>query len=119
MTANISLKSVEISRAFALSSKARQSALTAVAQAIKTDTNQYVPFATGALRNSARVQSSDTVATLTYGGNGVRYASLQYYATHYKHTTPGTSAKWFEVAKAKRLASWGRVASQAVKAVID
>ncbi len=119
MSTTLSVKSIDVSYILAKSSKARGTATLAVAQAIQRDSNPYVPFAHGALRNSAKVEvKSDTMATLTYGGGGVKYARPQYYRTDYKHTTPGTQAKWFDAAKARNKSRWVREAETAVRGLM-
>ena len=112
----LTIQSVYVALALSKSTEARRVAVLAVANAVKRDSNPYVPFDSGTLRNSARVEMSGaTTATLTYGGNGVRYARPQYYRTNYKHTTPGTRAKWFDAADAKCSAKWQREVAQAVR----
>lgn len=112
----LSVKSVDVAQALDKSPKARKAAVVAVANAVRRDSNRYVPFAQGALRNSAKVEEAgNTMATVTYGGGGVRYARPQYYRTNYRHTTPGTTARWFDVAKAKYASKWQKEAVAAVR----
>lgn len=112
------VKSVDVSRALAKSSKARKAMVEAVTLAARRDSNRYVPFASGALRNTAESQSKPDDGQLIYGGGGVKYARVQYYGK-FKHTTPGTCGKWFDAAKKSNAKKWVKEGKEAVRQVMN
>ena len=112
----IRVKSVDVSRALAKSTKVKTEAARAYALAAKDDSNRLAPFLTGALRQSGQVKAANGKAELSWGGGGVRYARPQYYAqSGWQYTTTGTGPRWFDKAKASRAAAWLRAAKIIVR----
>ena len=79
------------------------SALGAMADAIKAKADMTVPYKTGALRDSGRVEGRNLERTVTYGGNGIAYGAYQERGmrangTHIvrNYTTSGTGAHYLE-----------------------
>ena len=111
------VKSVDVSRALAKSTRVKTEAARAYALAAKDDSNRMAPFLTGALRQSGQVKAANGKAELSWGGvGGVRYARPQYYAqSGWQYTTAGTGPRWFNKAKASRAAAWLRAAQTIVR----
>ena len=111
-------KSVNVSPAQAKVKKANKAMIKAMTLAARRDSNRYVPFASGALRNTAESQSKPDDGQLIYGGGGVKYARVQYYG-NFRHTTPGTCGKWFDVAKKNNAKKWVKEGEEAVRQVMN
>lgn len=77
---------------------------------VHADTNPYVPFKEGDLRNQSTIALNGK--QIIYH---VPYAKKQYYNFGAKFTTPGTGPKWDSKALAIHGASWIRVAERAMK----
>lgn len=77
----------------------------AVTMAARRDTEQFVPYVTGALRGTAERESEPEKGRLVYGNGDVVYARPQYYGCPNK-TWPGTVMRWFEHAKPIYMSSW-------------
>ena len=98
------VKSVDVSRALAKSTRVKTEAARAYALAAKDDSN------------SGQVKAANGKAELSWGGGGVRYARPQYYAqSGWQYTTAGTGPRWFDKAKASRAAAWLRAAQTIVR----
>lgn len=105
---NVSVKQVLLTGAEARGEKVAIRTRTLVAQAAIGDTEQYVPFEHGALRETARTESVPEEGKIVYGNNSVRYAAAQYYACPNK-TYPGTCNEWFSASLAANLPKWLRI----------
>lgn len=112
------VKSVDVSPAQAKVKKAEKAMIKAMTLAARRDSNRYVPFASGALRNTAESQSKPDDGQLIYGGGGVKYARVQYYGK-FRHTTPGTCGKWFDAAKKSNAKKWVKEGKEAVRQVMN
>ena len=77
---------------------------------VYADTQKFVPMLSGDLRN----QSSIAIDKKSITWN-TPYARRQYYNVGANFTTPGTYAKWDEIAKAMHKASWQNVVRKAMK----
>lgn len=77
---------------------------------VYADTQKFVPMLSGDLRN----QSSITIDKKSITWN-TPYARRQYYNVGATFTTPGTYAKWDELAKAVHMSSWRNVVRKAMK----
>lgn len=77
-------------------------------QQIIKDSNYYAPEDTGDLQDSAIIGSSNTEIIWDKD-----YAAKQYYedSDKSKDKNPNASMKWFEVAKAKNLKQWEKLAN--------
>lgn len=77
---------------------------------VHADSDNYVPFKKGDLRNQSSIALNGK--QIIYH---VPYAKKQYYNFGAKFTTPGTGPKWDEKALAIHRASWIRVIERAMK----
>src|SRR5690625_2261155 len=82
----------------------------ALANQVHADSNNYVPFLSGDLRNQSSVSSDNKQITWN-----VPYARRQYYNVGAKFTTPGTGPKWDKKAKSIHGKSWERITEKAMK----
>ena len=82
----------------------------ALADAVRSDCNPYVPYDTGTLCESAFIQETEDPC-LRYVIWDTPYASAVYYGdekgvTFHKEVHPLASARWFERAKCAFAAAW-------------
>lgn len=98
--------------------KAKRSAQMALDQQVLKDSNVFIPFDTGNLRNSS-IQASRP-------GSGIikwdtPYAARLFYHPEYnfsKDENPRARGRWFDAAKAEYGAQWPGVAQRAVNAYL-
>jgi hypothetical protein len=114
MSVDARISSMDFSLAQAKTPVARQAAISALVMAARRDSEPYVPMVSGDLRRSAQTESDPQGGRLTYGSAAVPYARPQYYGCPHK-TYPGTTMRWFDVAKASHMAQWEKEAAAAVK----
>jgi hypothetical protein len=105
------VKSINLEGAIRKAGKAERRVRTMVTMAAREDTKPYVPYVTGALRQSAEANSNLEQGRLVYGGGNIRYARAQYYGLPGK-TWPGTCMQWFEPSKAANIDSWIKIAEK-------
>lgn len=91
----VRLRSSDVSSVARHATEARRAALGVVAENALADTEQYVPYETGALVGSGRaeVDRSGDRATLSWGGDAdtAEYARPQYYEPH-DHSSAANAA---------------------------
>lgn len=110
----LSVGSVNVTGAASRGTAARKRVVTMVTLAAREDTKPFVPMVTGALRQTAELESHPEAGKLVYGSASVPYARAQYYAHPHK-TTPGTTCEWFAYSKAANLSKWLQIAQQEAK----
>jgi hypothetical protein len=104
ISANV--KSIDLSGVLDKGRRAETRVKKMVTLAAREDTKPYVPYVTGALRQSAEVASVPEQGLLVYD---TEYARAQYYGLPRK-TWPGTGMQWFELAKAACIDRWNEIA---------
>lgn len=108
------VKSANVNRALKKAARIQDAAVSAYTMAARRDSEPYVPYMTGALRESAHSESEPELGRLVYGNARVPYAKAQYYEYPHKRF-PGTVTEWFEAAKETHGLSWIREAELAAK----
>ena len=112
------IKSADLSPAISKLDRMGKAARAAIVMAARRDSEVYVPMLTGALRQSANIESDPQSGLLVYGSASVVYAAPQYEApAGWSYSMPGTGPAWFERAKTERLNSWIAEAKAAMKEV--
>jgi hypothetical protein len=101
-----SVKRIDLSGALAKGPKVATRVRRMVTLAVREDTKPYVPYVTGALRQSAETASNPDKGLLVYD---TPYARAQYYGLPHK-TWPGTGMQWFELSLAVNRAKWEAIA---------
>lgn len=95
--------------------QAARAACGIVAHNILSDCADFVPYETGALRRSGRVDEGSDKVSVTWGGDEdtSRYARVQYFGVGLSHDTAANHANaprarhhWFEGARAEREQAW-------------
>ena len=99
--------------------KAKLSGMTERAQyaldnQVLTDTNNFVPFDSGALIKSSSIASQPGKGVVKWQ---TPYARVQYYSRPNKSgaNNPRATMRWFEAAKAAYLRNWIQVAKRAAR----
>lgn len=82
----------------------------ALANQVHADSNRYVPFLSGDLRNQSYITNDNKEIIWN-----VPYARRQYWNYGAKFTTPGTGPKWDSKALALHRDSWLRITKAAMK----
>ena len=117
MSVTVRVEKVQTEKAEAEGGVAKRAALAAYVMAARRDSEPYVPYLTGDLRRSAETESDPGKASLKYGSGGGPHARPQYYGCPRK-TTPGTTTRWFDAAKAAHGAIWAKEAELAAKEAV-
>lgn len=76
---------------------------------VAKDGNYYIPFDTGALRDSVFQNGTFGEGKIIWGGKGIPYAKRLYYNSGYnfsKDANPNAGSHWFERAKSAHLKHW-------------
>lgn len=90
-------------------------ALGVVAYNVLSDCSDFIPYKTGAMKNSGRAFTNGGHGYVSWGEGAAtsRYTRKQYYDTSLDHDTdmnaqmsPNATAKWFEEVKLTRLDAW-------------
>lgn len=83
------------------------------AQVLK-DSNFYIPFDTGSLKQSGILHTKIGSGKVIWD---TPYAKKQYYNFPNKRVdrNPNASGKWFEMAKAKKIKRWGKLVDKVMK----
>ena len=96
--------------------RANEAALGVTAENALSDTEPYVPYETGELRESGEARVAGDRAYLEYGGNASReYARIQYYNALNHETAqnavhaPKASDHWVERSQADNGDRWARI----------
>jgi hypothetical protein len=105
------VKSLNLRGAVKKAERAEKRVKAMVTLAAREDTKPYVPYVTGALRQSAEINSIPEQGLLVYGGPGVPYARAQYYRLANK-SWPGTTMQWFEASRAANRRRWETIAEE-------
>ena len=110
------IDSINLQKAMSKADPIKRAVLMSYSLAAIRDTNQYVPYREGRLRQSANSESVPEQGRIIYGSAAVPYARPQYYGYPNK-TWPGTTEKWFDVSSQRNKTKWEREAQQAADKV--
>lgn len=109
------LKKLDVRGAAAKSGRLQEAVIAVVAKRAQTDTEDYVPYLSGELSDSARLTSNFERAQLVWD---TPYARAQYYGYPRKNQGresphhPLATMNWFEHSKTAHFRSWLRAAQE-------
>lgn len=109
----VGIKSIDFARAQAKSELMHKAANAAMSDAVLASSETFVPYLTGALRQSGEVETNREEGQVTWGNSDIKYARVQYYKYPHKRRN-GTVPYWFDAAKARDLAMWLKKVAYAV-----